>query len=33
MVERAQTVYEKHAGSIGEEVVARIQAELQKLRN
>lgn len=33
MVERAQTVYEKHAGEIGTEVVARIQAELTELRN
>lgn len=32
MVEKAQSVYEKHAGSIGTEVVARIQDELKKLR-
>jgi TRAP-type transport system periplasmic protein len=32
MVEKAQTVYEKHAATIGPEVVERIQAELKKLR-
>jgi tripartite ATP-independent transporter DctP family solute receptor len=32
MVEKAQAVYEKHAGDIGTEVVERIQADLAKLR-
>lgn len=32
MVEKAQSVYEKHAGTIGTEVVERIQAELKKIR-
>ena len=33
MVEQAQSVYEKHAGEIGVEVVQRIQAELAEIRN
>jgi tripartite ATP-independent transporter DctP family solute receptor len=32
MREKAQSVYEKHAGTIGEETVARIQEELEKIR-
>ena len=32
MVEKAQSVYEKHAGTIGTEVVEKIQAELKKIR-
>ena len=32
MVEKAQVVYEKHAGDIGAEVVKRVQDELAKLR-
>ena len=32
MVEKAQVVYEKHAGSIGTEVVTRMREELGKLR-
>jgi TRAP-type transport system periplasmic protein len=33
MVEKAQSVYEKHAGTIGTEVVERIQAALEDIRN
>lgn len=33
MVEKAQSVYEKHAGTIGTEVVERIQAALEEIRN
>ncbi|MDP3526253.1 MAG: TRAP transporter substrate-binding protein [Hoeflea sp.] len=32
MVEKAQSVYEKHAGTIGAEVVEKIQAELKTIR-